>query len=106
LDKEDKAYMLRRAFLLRALLSKKAKQLFEIESSEMKNMKIDSGVLSAFIGIDRFFHGARSMEAIIDMSALSGKLKFERSCLPAPHQLDLHVDSKRFLKLASLAGIK
>lgn len=105
LDKDDKAYMLRRTFLLRSLLSKKAKQLFETENAELRHLKIDNGVLNAFIGIDKFFHGARSMEAIIDMSALSGKLKFERSCLPAPHQLDLHVDSGRFLKLASSTAI-
>lgn len=44
------------------------------------------------------------MESIIDMSVLSGKLMFERSCLPAPHQLDLHVDAAEFLKLVSIAA--
>jgi hypothetical protein len=34
-----------------------------------------------------------------DMSALSGKLLFERSCLPAPDQLDLHVDGAQFLAI-------
>jgi hypothetical protein len=33
------------------------------------------------------------------MSALSGKLLFERSCLPAPDQLDLHVDGAQFLAI-------
>jgi hypothetical protein len=39
------------------------------------------------------------MECVIDMSALSGKLLFERSCLPAPDQLDLHVDGAQFLAI-------
>ncbi len=33
------------------------------------------------------------------MSQLTGKTAFERSCLPAESQLDLHVDGKRFLSL-------
>jgi hypothetical protein len=36
---------------------------------------------------------------LIDMSALSGKLLFERSCLPAPDQLDLHVDGAQVLAI-------
>lgn len=93
-NSDDKVYMLRRAFLLRALLSRKAKQLFE-----KGVLRIDPGVLQAFIGAERFLHGARSMEAIIDMSALSGKIRFERSSLPARHQLALHVDADAFLAL-------
>ena len=33
------------------------------------------------------------------MSALSGKSRYERSALPAPYQLGLHVDAERFLAL-------
>src|SRR5690606_21148153 len=44
-------------------------------------------------------HGARSMEAVIEMSALSGRARFTRSALPAAHQLALHVDADEFLGL-------
>jgi len=33
------------------------------------------------------------------MSALSGKLRYERCAVPAPHQLGLHVDAEEFLAL-------
>ena len=33
------------------------------------------------------------MEAVIEMSALSGRARFTRSALPAAHQLALHVDA-------------
>ena len=39
------------------------------------------------------------------MSHLSGMLQFERSSLPAPHLLELHVDANEFLGLVhSRAG--
>lgn len=93
----DEAWPLRRALLLRSLLLRKAEQLFDTE----RQVHIDEGVLRAFLQVGEYRHGARSMESIIDMSALSGKLMFERSCLPAPHQLGLHVDAAEFLQLVS-----
>jgi hypothetical protein len=64
-------------------------------------LAIDPGVLRAFLGVGTFVHGARSMESIVDMSALAGLLRFERSALPAPHQLGLHVDPDEFLRLVA-----
>jgi len=90
----DNAFVLRRAFLLRALLEQRAPQLFVDGRAN-----IDPGVLRAFIDVTAYVHGARSMEAIIDMSAVSGKLRYERSALPAQHQLGLHVDAEEFLAL-------
>lgn len=95
--KPDEGYILRRALLLRAMLRRNAKHLFSANSELM----IDEGVLRAFLHIRRYRHGARSLESIIQMSSLSDKLMFERSCLPAPHQLSLHVEASEFLKLAS-----
>lgn len=93
----DEAFILRRALLLRSLLRQKGGQLFDAKGA----LHIDDGVLRAFLAIDQYRHGARSMECIIDMSALSGKLMFERSCLPPSQQLDLHVDAAEFLKLVT-----
>jgi hypothetical protein len=39
------------------------------------------------------------MEAIVEMSAISRKLAFERSTLPAVHQLALHVDADAFMAI-------
>jgi hypothetical protein len=97
-DEHDHAYVLRRAFLLRSLLQRKAPQV--VDGSEVR---IDPGVLRAFLGIDRFTHGARSMEAVVDMSALAGKPRYERASLPPVQQLALHVDAVRFLELARAA---
>ncbi len=93
----DQAFVLRRALLLRSLLLKKAEPLFDKDC----RLRIDEGILRAFLEVSQYRHGARSMESIIDMSALSGKLMFERSCLPAPHQLDLHVNAQEYLTLVS-----
>ena len=61
--------------------------------------RIDPGIANAFLSVGRYVHGARSMEAIIEMSALSGRARFTRSALPAAHQLALHVDADEFLGL-------
>jgi hypothetical protein len=90
----DKTWVLRRALLLRALLQRRAPQL--VSSGRIS---IDPGVLRAFLNVTAYLHGARSIESIIDMSAVSGRLRYERSALPAQHQLGLHVDAEEFLAL-------
>jgi hypothetical protein len=96
---EDKEYVLRRALVLRNILEYHAPHLFST-ASHGKDLPIAPGVLNAFLSIPEYKHGTRSMEAIVTMSLLAGKKRFERSCLPAEAQLDLHVDGKEFLKLA------
>jgi hypothetical protein len=56
-------------------------------------------VLRAFLGVAEYIHGARSMVAIVRMSALSGKPRFERASLPAQQQLALYVDAEQSLAL-------
>ncbi|MCB2210388.1 ATPase [bacterium] len=92
--KANPYYIIRRAILLRSLLERNAKQIFASGT-----MDIDHGILQAFLGIDRYKHGIRSIESIIVMSSLSGKQSFERSSLPAQDQLNLHVDAEVFLSL-------
>jgi hypothetical protein len=93
-SEHDVAYILRRALLLRSLLQRKAPQIVDGGL-----VRIDPGVLRAFLRADGFTHGARSMEAIVDMSALAGKSRFERASLPPANQLALHVGAERFLAL-------
>jgi hypothetical protein len=80
--------------LLRALLRLRAPGLLNGE-----RLDIDPGVLRGFLDVTTYVHGARSMESIVDMSALSGRLRYERSALPPRHQLGLHVDPDEFLAL-------
>ena len=97
---DDAAVVLRRALLLRSLLLRKEPQL--VARGGGPTLRIEPAVLRAFLLVDRYRHGARSMEAIIDMSQLSGTLSFERSSLPAPHLLEIHVDAREFLGLADV----
>jgi len=91
---DDETYMLRRALLLRALVRGRAPRMLT-----RGRLDIDPGVLRAFLGARTYLHGARSMESVIDMSALAGKARYERSVLPARHQLSLHVDADEFMRL-------
>jgi len=97
-DAADVAWPLRRALILRSLIARRAPQMMPAESPEPR-LDIDEGVLRAFLLIGDYIHGARSMSAIVQMSALSGKPRFERSSLPARQQLGLHVDAGEFLEL-------
>jgi len=92
---DDPYFVIRRAILLRSILQRDAQQLFE-RKGDKEMLNVDSGVLRALLHTRRFKHGVRSMESVIAMSQLVGKHRFERSCLPAVEQLDLHVDARDF----------
>jgi hypothetical protein len=94
-NSEDRFFVIRRAILLRSILQRDAPQIFE-KKGDKQELNIDSGVLRAFLHTTRFKHGVRSMESVIAMSQLAGKHRFERSCLPAIEQLDLHVEANDF----------
>lgn len=90
----DPYYVIRRAILLRSILERKVPQLFDGDE-----LRIDSGVLRAFLETTEFRHGARSLEAVVATSHLAHLSSFERSSLPAAAQLALHVDAQDFLAL-------
>jgi RyR domain len=94
----DRFYLLRRAIVLEHLLRAKAPYLIHVEQGR-KILSIDRGVLQAFLEVSDYRHGTRSMEAIIDMSQLTGHSSFQRSSLPSEAQLDLHVSGRHFLAL-------
>ena len=91
----DRLFVVRRAIFLRFLLQKNAKNIFDIK----KRCRIDPGVLRAMLKVPRFKHGVRSMQAILEMSLLSGRRRFEQAALPSPEQLRLHVDEEIFSRL-------
>jgi hypothetical protein len=69
------------------------------DSAVEGRLRIDPGVLRAFLTAPAYLHGARSLESIVEMSALTGALSYERAALPAAHQLAMHVDAEAFLRL-------
>ena len=87
--------ILRRSIILRSLLERHCPTIFNIDNIA----SIDPGLIDAFLHINEYNHGTRSMEAIISMSHVDGKSMYNRSCLPAHSQLSLHVDEKNFWKL-------
>lgn len=97
-NSSDPYYVIRRAILLRSILRRDGAQLFE-RQGDKEALNIDSGVLRALLHTRRYKHGVRSMESVIAMSQLTGTHRFERSCLPAVAQLDLHVDAHDFQAL-------
>ena len=72
-----------------------AKNIFD----NRKMCHIDQGVLRAMIKVPLFKHGVRSMQAILEMSLLSGRKKLEQAALPSSEQLKLHVDEEIFSRL-------
>jgi hypothetical protein len=94
-DREaDPHFRIRRAILLRSMLLRDRPGL-----SAAGRLQVDPGVLRAFLEVPTYRHGARSMESIVAMSTLHGASRFERSALPAPDQLDAHVDATQFMEL-------
>ncbi len=87
-EKSGYIYLIRRAMLLRSLLERNASEIIDPQT---KMASISTGILNAFIHVDEYLHGARSMESIITMGSLLGKNYFGPDSLPSPRLLALHV---------------
>jgi hypothetical protein len=87
--------VIRRAILLRSVLERLTPRIIHREGNN-KIADIDDGILRAFLLTKEYKHGARSLEAIVAVSQLAGKTRFERSSLPPETQLNLHVDGQDF----------
>ncbi|KAJ3469896.1 hypothetical protein MRS44_003961 [Fusarium solani] len=89
-SEHDRMYPIRRAILLRALLEKRLLM-------KGKRILVDDAVLNGLLTVPTFHHGARSLEAILAMSRVTGQNDFQRAALPSETQLNLHVDSEKFM---------
>lgn len=96
----DDVFIIRRAKILRTLLKNdsRASGLFNSEDE----LSIDEGVLRAMLYVTMYEHGTRSMNALIKMSRLEGKKRYDLSALPVREQLGLHVDADEFLFLTKM----
>lgn len=97
-DKRDKSHLLRRAVILRSLLKRKCTHLI---NSATGVASIDEGVLNAFLQVKEYKHDVRSMEALLDMSMLAGRNRFDSSALPTDNQMRMHVDPDEFLGMVA-----
>ena len=86
----EQNYILRRALLLRSLLERKL--------HAKGSLPVSADVLRAMLMVPRYKHGARSMEAVLDMSRMEG-VSWEPVSLPFYAQLSLHVDADAFIRL-------
>lgn len=98
----DRLYLIRRATILRSLLTRNWSSLLDPE--EPGRLNIDEAVLRALIGVPAYKHGIRSMEAVLEMSLLEGNPGFEPAALPPLEQLEQHVDAEAFARLV-LQGV-
>ncbi|MDR2672452.1 MAG: AAA family ATPase [Coriobacteriales bacterium] len=90
-DNDDTNYILRRALLLRSLCERKLNIKKDVAP-------ISKNIIWAMLLVPQYKHGARSMEAILDMSRLEDNV-WEPVSLPFYSQLSLHVDADAFIKL-------
>jgi hypothetical protein len=87
-------HLIRRAVALRGLLEK-----YEFIYDERKGYRIAAmaePIIYALLTLDRYHHGIRSMEALLQMcSPLEGK-QINIAALPSRSQLNMHVDADEF----------
>ncbi|WP_224733634.1 hypothetical protein [Streptomyces sp. PSKA30] len=91
----DLRVLARRAVLLDEFLRRAG-----IKEDKGGRKDVDDGVIEAFLTIQNYRNGTRSMEAIVDMSRLHKGGRFGNSSLPPETQLQLHVDASEFLRIA------
>ena len=97
-DEPDPNHLVRRAIWLRTILERDSPGLFDGDGV----LRIDRGVLRAFLEIPAYGHGGRSLESIVATSRLTGETSYQRSSLPPESQLDLHVNGRQFLALVRI----
>lgn len=94
----ESIYILRRAVFIRYKLEKIL--------GELNDRLIAPRLGEALLTVDRFKHGVRSLEAILDMSRLKPGETFNAGDLPPRDQLDMHVDARAFLARAGVVAAK
>lgn len=93
---DDELFLIRRALLLRSMLS----EMQGLRSGY--TARIDTRMLSALLNSPEYRHGGRSMRKLLELcTANDGSIS--PSAVPPIHQLNMHVDGKAFLDLLAVA---
>ncbi|PCD34560.1 hypothetical protein FGRA07_08878 [Fusarium graminearum] len=82
---DDKMVIMRRAMLLRSLLETRL-------DMKKKAIQVDETLLMALLKHERFPHGSRSLELILQSSRVSSGQKLQPSALPPDSQLAMHLN--------------
>jgi hypothetical protein len=90
---DDIHFPLRRALMIRAVL----------KCSPDEKLEIDEGLLHALLRVERYTHGARSLDKILQPFAAVRPGPLRRSALLPFAQLDMHVSAGAFLDLCARA---
>lgn len=85
---DDLAHLIRRGILLRSALERYHSHLIDART---KFALISPSVIRGFLRVEKFLHGARSLESVVNMSALTEATYFGVAELPSPDLLRLHV---------------
>ena len=85
----DLCFPCRRALLVRSVLKYYKDEILDI----------DKGVLNALLEIDKYKHGARSLETILLLANRAANNCIRRSDLPPREQMELHVNYEVFMKI-------
>lgn len=85
-DREP-AHLIRRAMLLRSVLERQHPYLIDPD----KKALIGPDVVRGFLRVEKFKHGARSLESVVSMSDLADAGYFGGASFPNPDLLRLHV---------------
>jgi hypothetical protein len=104
INHNDDAYIIRRAILLRSLIEQKIPDIItkicepDTEYSTC-TANIDENLLKFLLKVPVYKHGARSMQAIIDMSMVGKDKVWQKASLPSKEQLDLHIEGANYSDL-------
>ena len=92
-DEYENKRVVRRSIILRGLIEKY--KFLKENVNHIHVSQVSDDVLYALLTIDRYRHGVRSMEAILQMTSPHfGRLT--ASALPSRAQLDMHVNAEEF----------
>jgi len=90
-DKDDHAYLIRRALLLRSFLERYSKDSVIDPFTGVAG--ISPGVLAGLLRVKEYKHGARSLEAVVSLSHLGRSRWFGLAELPPREVLEIHVSA-------------
>jgi hypothetical protein len=94
--KNERTFLLRRAILLRSALNEHAGEIFRKIDPKRKFANIHEDLIKAFLYAERYEHGSRSMEAIVQMSRFIDGY-FVPTSLPTRELLETHVHFNSYI---------
>jgi hypothetical protein len=97
----DTTHIIRRALLLRAFLEMYQKGIFRaMRDAQLAEAeaRIDADVVDSFLRVSCYYHGVRSLEAVVATSRVGhGHNRFHWGVLPPREQLEMHLPVNEFL---------